>query len=154
MLRYVHGHDEAVAQFVSRLVPHGRGRSFGPIKATGVLLADGSLIAGVVYGNWNDRAGTIEIAAAATNPRWLTRRTIEVIYDFPFRHLGCQMIVQHTPADDERLLHQLAVGGYKLILFPRLYGRERDGVICTLTRETWEGSRFIRRRRDQMERAA
>lgn len=145
MLRYLYGQDEAVAKFVVALIPHNNGHGFGRVKTIGVLDDGGRLIAGVVYGNWHPEAGVIEIAAAAITPRWLTRQTIEVIYRYPFEQCGCQMIVQRTPANDERLLRQLAVGGYTFVLVPRLFGRDRDCVICTLTKETWERSKFIRR---------
>ena len=145
MLRYVFGHDEAVATFVTQLIPHNAGRDMGRVKTIGVIDEDGRLIAGIVYGNWDPRAGVIEIAAAAISPRWLTRRTIELMYRYAFEAAGCQMVVQRTPADNERLLRQLAVGGYNFYLVPRLLGRNRDCVIATLTKEAWEQSRFIRR---------
>jgi hypothetical protein len=158
MLRYVFGHDEAVAKFVAQLIPHNAGRDFGRVKTIGVIDEDGLLIAGIVYGNWDPGAGVIEIAAAAISPRWLTRRTLQVMYRYPFDQCGCQMVVQRTPADNERLLRQLAVGGYNFYLVPRLFGRDRDAVICTLTKETWASSRFIRRRyatpHEEIERAA
>ena len=145
MLRYLFGHDEAVAKFVVALIPHNHGRDFGRVRTIGVLDEDGRLIAGIVYGNWDPGAGVIEIAAAAIHPRWLTRRTIELMYRYAFEGIGCQMVVQRTPADNERLLRQLAVGGYNFYLVPRLFGRDRDCVICTLTKEAWETSKFIRR---------
>ena len=145
MLLYLFGHDEAVAKFVAQLIPHNAGRDFGRVKTIGVLDEDGLLIAGIVYGNWDPKAGVIEIAAASISPRWLTRRTIELMYRYAFEAVGCQMVVQRTPADNERLLRQLAVGGYNFVLVPRLLGRDRDCVICTLTHEAWLTSKFIRR---------
>jgi hypothetical protein len=54
-------------------------------------------------------------------------------------------VVQRTPADDLRLLRQLAVYDYTFIPMPRLFGRERDGVICCLTYEDWINNRFNKR---------
>jgi len=156
MLQYLYGHDDAVAQFVAQLIPHNHGRDFGRVKTIGVLDEDGLLIAGIVYGNWQPEAGVIEIAAASISPRWLTRRTIELMYGYAFDQCGCQLVVQRTPADNERLLRQLAVGGYRFVLVPRLLGRDRDCVICTLTEEAYRASKFIRRKApvEQMEIAA
>lgn len=151
-LTYLYGQDKVVAQFVAGLIPHCAGYGFGAVKTIGVVDGD-RLIAGVVYGNWHPEAGVIEIAAAAVSPRWLTRRTIEIMYGYVFDQLGCQMVVQRTPADNERLLRQLAAGGYDFVLVPRLLGRDRDCVVCTLTREAYEASKFIRRSR-QLRRAA
>ena len=52
------------------------------------------------------------------------------------------MVAQRTPADDERLLRQLAVYDYAFVRVRRMFGRERDGVLCLLTREDWEANRF------------
>src|SRR6185436_12594652 len=140
MLEYVYENSEAVAWAVARMIPHCRERGFGKCKAIGVL-EDGKLIGGIVYNQWNPEAGTIEITAAAISPRWLTRETIDHMYTYPFDQLGCQMVIQRTPADNERLLRQLAVGGYMFVHVPRLFGRDRDGVLCLLTDEVWRSSR-------------
>lgn len=146
MLSYVYDQHEAVAYFVARLIPHVSARGFGPCKAIGVLDGTGRAIGGIVYHDWSPEAGVISISAAAITPRWLTRETIRRMYEFPFEQLNVQMLVQLTPANDERLLRQLAAGGYSFIKVPRLLGRDRDAVLCLLTRETWETSKFINRR--------
>jgi hypothetical protein len=143
MLRYVYGQDRLVADAVAQLIPHVGPGGFGDAaKTIGVIDEEGRLIAGLVYHNYDPQAGTIEISGAATNSRWLSRETIKRMYQYPFHTCGCQMIAQRTPADSERLLGQLAEYGYTFIKFPRLFGRHRDGVICTLTYEDWCDNRF------------
>jgi len=144
MLDYVYGHDQIVSAFVASLIPHCR-RGFGNCKTIGVIDRDGTLLAGLVYYNWDPDAAIIEVAGASRSARWLTRETIRRMYTYPFLEIGCQMVVQRTPADDERLLRQLAVYDYRFIKMPRLFGRERDGVICTLTIEDWQNNRFNKR---------
>jgi hypothetical protein len=146
MLQYVYNKHEAVAEFVAQFIPHVRERGFGRCTAIGVLDEKGMLIAGIVYHSWQPEAGIIQISAGALpKARWLTRETIWRMYEYPFLQLDCQMVVQNTPADDERLLYQLARGGYKFTEYPRQFGRDRDGVICRFTREAWEASRIIQR---------
>jgi hypothetical protein len=144
MLQYVYEQHEAVAHFVAQLIPHDRGGGgFGNCKAIGVLDEHGNAIAGIVYYGYNRHAGTIEIAGAALpKSRWLTRETIRRMYEYPFLQLDVQMIVQRTPADNESLLRQLAAYDYMFVTVPRMFGRDRDGVLCLLTREAWEGNRF------------
>jgi RimJ/RimL family protein N-acetyltransferase len=146
MCEYVYGHDQIVGDFVAGLIPHCW-RGFGDnIKAIGVLSERGSLIAGLVYHNYDPEAGVIEISGAALpGAHWLTRETIKRMYTYPFHICGCQMVVQRTPSDDERLLYMLARYGYNFVTVERLFGRNRDGVVCTLTREAWEGNRYNRR---------
>jgi hypothetical protein len=98
------------------------------------------LIAGLVYHNWDPEAGTIEISGAALPGHfWLTRPTLARMYQYPFLQCNCQMVVQRTPADNERLLYILARYGYSFVTVPRLLGRDRDCVVCTLTQRRGGG---------------
>jgi hypothetical protein len=145
MLDYVYGHDKIVADFVAELIPHCR-RGFGEKARAIGIVKDTHLIAGICYHNWDPEAGIIEISGAALpGSGWMTRETIKRMYQFPFIHAGCQMVVNRVPADDERQLRQLAAYDYTFLLMPRLFGRDRDGVICSLTREAWEANKFNRR---------
>jgi hypothetical protein len=57
------------------------------------------------------------------------------------------MVVQRVPADDERQLWMLARYDFAFTSLPRLFGRDRDGVVCCLTREAWEANKFNKRLR-------
>lgn len=146
MLRYVYGHDNVIARFVAALIPHVGWRGF-PVnsKAVGVIDQDGKLIAGIVYSGWNPDAGTIEISGAAVDPKWLTRETLRRMFSYPFDECACQMVVMRVLATNERLLRQLAVYGFNFVEVKRLFGREHDGVICTLTVEAWRDNKFNKR---------
>jgi hypothetical protein len=146
-LQYLYGHNETVCDFVARLIPRCRERGFPPsARGIGVLDAEGVLIAGLVYHNYEPEAAIIEISGAALPGRqWLSRETIRRMYQYPFHQLGCQMVFQRNSANDERLLGMLAAYDYALIRIPRMLGRDEDGVICTLTVEDWAGNRFNRR---------
>ena len=149
MLHYVYNQHEDVARFVAQLIPDVRELGFGRCKAIGVVDASGRAIAGVVYHNWQPRFGVIEMSAAATTPRWLTRETLQRIYDYPFEQLQVQMVMKLVSRDDERLLDQLARGGYVFYRFPRAFGRDRDGVICELTSEAWAECKFNSKRKPE-----
>lgn len=149
MLDYVYDYDELVSRFVASLIPHCR-RGFGNCRTLGVVDDARELIAGLVYHNYDPDSGIIEISGAALPGRhWLSRRTLQRMFEYPFLGCNCQMVVQRTPADDERLLGVLARYGYTFIPFPRLFGRDRDGVICHLTREAWESNKFNQRAVEQ-----
>lgn len=144
MNEFLYGYDDIVANFVATLIPHCR-RGFGKCKTIGVLDSEGKLIAGIVYHNFDPDAEIIEISGASVTPRWLTRSVIARMYQYPFLECGCQMVVQRTPLDDERLLRQLASGNYSFIKVPRMFGRDRDGVLCCLTYEAWTENKFCQR---------
>ena len=145
-MRYLYGHDGEVADFVAQLIPSCRSRGFGNCKAIGVIDKEGRLIAGIVYHNYDPDAEIIEISAAALpKQNWLTRETLRHMYQYPFLQCRCQMVVQRVPLDDERQLRMMAVFGFTLIKVIHMLGRDRDGVIGTLTFEDWRDNRFNRK---------
>jgi RimJ/RimL family protein N-acetyltransferase len=142
MLDYVFGHDDVVAAFVAQLIPECRERGFGKCRAIGVIDETG-LLGGLVYRNWCPEVGTIEISGAALpGTNWLSRRTIQIMYDYPFYTVGCQMVIKTTMADNEIVLRIMAAVGFTLHKIKRLGGRDRDGVVGTLTVEDWEASKY------------
>ena len=147
MLGYVYEQDKMIAQFVAMMIPHVRDYGFGDnIKSIGVVTEAGELIAGFVYHNYDPGAGVIEISGAGLpGSPWCTPLTLAKIYQYPFRQLGCQMIVQRVPASNGRLLRQFAALNYMLIKVPRLFGREQDGVLGLLTQEDWAANKICQR---------
>jgi RimJ/RimL family protein N-acetyltransferase len=143
-IEFLYGQDEAVAQFVAQFVQHGR-TGFGRCKTIGVIDDDGRLIAGFVYHTYNDAAGVIEMGAAAIDRRFLTRATLRRMFEYPFIECGCQMLITQVHADNEALLDQFARLNFNMTLIPRLFGRDDDGVYCTLTDDQWLDSKFSRR---------
>jgi RimJ/RimL family protein N-acetyltransferase len=148
MLDYVFGHDQLVAEFVASLIPECRERGFGKCKAIGIINEDGKLLGGLVYRNWCPEVGTIEISGAAVpGTNWLSRRTVNIMYDYPFYQCGCQMVIKTTMADNFIVLRIMAAIGFALHPIKRLGGRDRDGVVGTLTVEQWEESPYNANRR-------
>lgn len=147
MLGYVYEQDQLIARFVAQMIPHVRDYGFGAnLKAIGVVTAEGELIAGFVYHNYDPGAAVIEISGAGLpGAPWCTPLTLAKIYQYPFNQLRCQMIVQRVPADNTRLLRQFAALDYMLIKVPRLFGRDRDGVLGLLTREDWAANKICQR---------
>jgi RimJ/RimL family protein N-acetyltransferase len=63
--------------------------NFGSAQGIGWAKA-GSLVAGVVYAEWNGPNVVCHIAAEGR--RWLTRSYLWTIFDYPFVQLDCQRI--------------------------------------------------------------
>jgi hypothetical protein len=144
-LSYWFGDDanEAIPDFVAGMVPHVRARGFGPCQAIGVVSEQNELIAGFVYHRLSPEAGVMEISVAALpGQKWLTRMTINMAYHFPFVTCGCQMVIHTVRASHQRLLRPLAVLGCKMATVERLFGRDEDGIIATLTDDKWATSKF------------
>jgi hypothetical protein len=120
----------------------GEERGYRNCKTIGVADEQGNFLGGVVFYNWNPEAGIIEMTASAVSRAWLSRRTLNRIGDFVFHECGCQMLLVHVRKSEERVLRILASVGFVFTLVPRLFGRELDGVICTLTDDDWYGSKL------------
>jgi hypothetical protein len=146
MLEYIYGQDAIVADFVAQFIPECRERGFGKCRAIGIADETG-LLAGLVYKNWQPELGTIEISGGALpETNWFSRRTIQIMHEYPFYGCGCQMVIMTTMADNMIVLRILAAIGYTFYRIERLGGRDKDGVVCTLTVEEWEQSKYNRSR--------
>jgi len=140
MIRFVYGQDEAISTFVAKL--QGEETGYRNCKALGVVDEHDRFLGGVVFYNWNPGTGIIEMTASALSPAWLSRRTLNRIGDFVFRECSCQMLLVHVRKSDEHVLRLLAAVGFAFTLVPRLFGRDLDGVICTLTDDDWYDGKF------------
>lgn len=144
MLNFVYGHDAEIGEFVNQF--SGRGNvGFGRCKTIGVIDGEGKLIAGMVYYNYDETSGVIEFGLAAIDRRWFNRTTFRRMFEYPFIECGCQLLYTRVRADNEYLLSQMARLNFSLTLIPRMYGRDADGVIGTLTDDQWLDSNLAQR---------
>ena len=146
-MKYLLDQHELVANFVAQMIPHARQQGFGRnYRAIGIVDDNNELVAGLVYHGLSMQAGLIEISGAALpGVQWATRETLRLMHEYPFSQAGCQMCVMKVPADNMRLLEQLVTLGYELIFFPRLFGRNKDGMVCCLTDDAWRENKISKR---------
>jgi len=144
MFEFVYGHDAEIVRFIGQFIPTST-TNLGRCKTIGVIDGDGVLVAGLIYYDYKPAAGTIELGAASSTPRWLNRTTYRRMFEYPFIECGCQMVTVHASAEKEALLTLLARMNFSLTYVPRLCGRSEDGVLCTLTDDQWLDSRVARR---------
>ena len=141
------------------MIPEIGPLGFGNCRAIGICDDNDELIAGLVYNNFNPKAGTMEISGAALPGKyWATPQTLLYMHTFPFGQCRCQMVTMRVRKSDERLLRQLRALGYELVGLPRIFGRDEDGVICYLTDDAWKANKITRRllrsHKQQLEEAA
>lgn len=139
----LYGHDAEVAALVASLIPRVGADGFGPCSAIGAVNAGGRIVGGFVYHNYDPGSGVIEFSGASVDPRWLNRTTLRAFFGYPFNQLGCQMVVTRNSATNTHLHRQLRQLSFMAYPVPRLFGRDEDAVIWTLTREGWSDSRFM-----------
>lgn len=141
-MNIIWGHTEAVVKFVSDII-WGDDRGFGgEHTAAGIIDNNGCLVGGVVYHNYNPWAGTIELSAASITAKWLTRKIITKLLSYPFIACGCQMLIGQTEASNRRDRRMMCGIGFSEQRVGRLFGRNSDGILQTLTDDEWKAGLY------------
>ena len=145
-MKYALNNHDLVARFVASLIPHVRARGFGNCRAIGICDDKDELVAGLVFSHFDPEAEVMEISGAALPGHfWATPQTLQLLHGYPFGQCGCQMVIMRVQASDERLLRQLKSLGYEFVGLPRIFGRDKDGIYCWLTKEAWMENRITKR---------
>lgn len=139
--------NAAIGDFVSELVYGVPGR-FQDFSSLAVCDA-GRVIAGVLYHHFYPRAGVMELSAAATDKRWLTRPVLRAVFEVPFVVFGCQLVVLRVSQRNKGMLRIARTYGFNEYVVPRLLGRDEAEHILTLGDDEWRASRFNRNRGKQ-----
>lgn len=105
------------------------------------VVKDGILRAGIVYHEWQPAAQTIQISAFAVDRKWTDRETIAAIFEYPFRF--AQMLWAQSEVDNMPRAIFRKLGGDEIVI-PRLLGRDKDGVLLTLTDDQWRNTKYAR----------
>lgn len=135
--------NAVVADFTSGLI-WGEAGQFERYCTLGVF-HDSSLVAGVIYHNYDERAGIVEMSAASHSRRWLNRAVLREMFGVAFDKLGCQAVIARH-AEDRHHLRRMwkAVGAVEYVI-PRLRGRNAPAeVVSVLTEEAWKSSPYMR----------
>ena len=122
----------------------GLPRPFEPPFVTMGVFDGEKLIACILYNNFHPEAGVIEIHGAGISPRWLTKRVLREMFEYPFIELGCQNVIMRVSARNSRLRRILTAYRFEHVTIPRLRGRDEDERIFWLTDDAWKSNGFHR----------
>jgi len=92
--------DASIAEWVRQRLPLPI-ETFGECFQLGILDAEGTLQAGVVYNNYCNK--NIEISIASITPRWATKGHIQGILGYPFKQLGCRRLSAVTARNNQHV---------------------------------------------------
>lgn len=140
-VKAIFGQTERVCAFVKAQPGFDRSTDFGECQAIGFEIGN-NLVAGAVFQNWDPKSQRIEIAAAATDPRWMTRKSLQHIFGYVFSTAGCQMCVLQVSEFNDRMRSIARRLGFTEYLIPRMRGRNEALAFYTLTDEQWQMSRI------------
>ncbi len=110
----------------------------GFVDFTSMGVTEGTkLTAGVVFHNYAPEAGVIELSAASTSKRWLTRPVLKAMFGYPLDEIGCQMAVLRVSERNTGMIEIARRFGFDSYRIPRLRGRGEAEIIFTLTDNDW-----------------
>lgn len=135
---------DMLSKWVADIIWPGKSRDFGNCQAMAVV-EDETLIAGIIFHNYEPDSQVIEISAASTSSRWLTRQTLRKMFAYPFEECDCQAVVLRCDPEDAHLRRMLTAYGFKMYVLPRLRGRDKDENVFILTDDAWASNKFQRR---------
>lgn len=144
MKLYWCGHGTAQHEMALDWLEEEIGERFRSATVAVVMKENGDLAAAWVWHNWQPDAGVIEFSGASTTPRWMTRAILQNLFAYAFETCGAQMIATRNSATNTRLHRQLKRYGFSRFDIPRLFGRDEDGVVWTLTDDAWRAGDFFK----------
>lgn len=134
-MRVLYGHDQNIIQWVAERTNI---REFGPATALGVIDNEGRAAAGIVFHDFRPEYGTIQISAAAENPRWALRGILKEVLSYPFNELGVRKIWTATPLKNERAIRfNKGIGFKQEAVLANQFGDDH-AVICRMFRKQFE----------------
>lgn len=141
-------HDPQLVKFIGEWVSEkitttGQVGFNGKFNSLGVVHND-SLIAGVVYHDWNPAHRTICIQLVSDNPHWASRRTIEKLGNYPFVTLDCQRVTALINSDNKKALRLAEGVGFKREATLERAAGDKDIIILRLFQEEWKAGKFYR----------
>lgn len=129
----LYGHSQAIAEWVASLIDYVD--DFGTCEALGVLSREGTLIAGVVYSEYQPRYGTIQISIASVSPMWARRENIRELLAYPFDQLGVYKAWTTVPIDNEASRKATKHIGFRQeAILAHQYGPKRHAIIHRMTK--------------------
>lgn len=125
----------------------GLKNGFEPPYTTMGVFHNKTLIAVILWNNFQRDAGVIEFHGASIDRRWLTRETLWAMFSYPFFQLGCQLVVtrnseRNVMGNGRGLPRFLTSYGFNKFRIPRLRGRDEGENIWTLTDDDWLANGF------------
>lgn len=130
-MKLVFGQDAAVGEWVARRIPHVT-TPFVNFTAIGVSI-DGKPVAGVVYSDYVEEFGTMQLSMAADTPRWAGKGVIRALLHYPFEQVGINKLWTSTLATNERALKfNKGVGFTREAILRHQFGRKNHAVICSM----------------------
>lgn len=143
-LRAIPFHKDTTIRWVERHLFFNGDKFEDDAQAMGFHNALGELVAGVVYHNYSKTSKTIEMSAYSSVRKWTNKSIIRLLFDYPFRQVGCRLVVARYSEKNERVRRIWTSLGAVEHVIPELRDNNEAEIIAVLSKEAWEQSKFKR----------
>lgn len=131
----IFGKDRVLLPWAASRIPHaGPGDAFGKAVAIGVATGPtptDRLMAVIVYHDHVDLYGTVQISAAACDPRWASRQTLRDVFAVPFIQYRANKMWAAVPHANDRVIRFCKAVGFKTEgTLRHQFGPGSHAVIC------------------------
>ena len=133
-------YNHTVRQFVAHGI-HGYDHDFGPFEAMGFVI-DGELRAGIVYFEFVPDYNICEMAAYAVDRSWLTKKTLQAIYGYPFKYKELRAVYARHSENNKPVRRIWKSLGATETIIPQIRGDDEAECVAFLHRDVWLASRF------------
>lgn len=137
-----------VADWVAKHIPGMiGGGDFGLLPQTfGILDGQNQLVGGVVFHNFNPRYKSIEVSCASTSPKWLTRKVICAIFNYPFDQLQVGRVTAITPKRSAGVRRFIETFGFKREGVARKGFGTDDAIVYGMLENEWRDGPWVRQK--------
>jgi RimJ/RimL family protein N-acetyltransferase len=106
-------------------IAEAAGTIYNPFADRSIVRVEGEdLIGGVLYQGYT--GASIQIHMAGFAPTWVTRDLMWVVFDYPFRQLGCETLFGQVPEANTKALEIDLKLGFKIVA--KIEGVYPDGA--------------------------
>lgn len=126
---------ERVAKFVAENIKFVNGHPYENYQAIG-LEKDGDIVCGVVYTDYSESDGDLQLHIAATTPKWCTKNNMRMFLDYPFNQLNCRRVTTKAAGDNPRILKFMDGTGFtREGVLRQAFGRKVDAILYGMLKE-------------------
>lgn len=137
-MRLALGHDREIAAWVATRIPHVNTFGAENSRAFGVV-CDDTLVAGVVFNEYQPDYGTIAVSVAADTPRWAARGIIKGILSYPFEQLNVNKLWSAMMHTNERAIRfNKGIGFTQEAVLRDHFGPRKHAVITRMLRSDYQ----------------
>lgn len=105
-------------------------------------------VAGVVFHNWEPKAGVIELSAYASRRDWMTSARLRQIFGYVFDAAGCRIAIARISESNTRTRRIWRALGAREYLIPEIRGEGEAECVTILHKADWLNSKFMKERRE------